>query len=228
VYGRVRRGEVEQTRTPVVFEAAPPAGLAFVCHPYHRGGVTRWMVDAAVECARRRIPTWFVCPEPTREFLSAGGRPTVVSLLRRDGNLEMLRIVAPRVGWTYELGTGEYRALRYVTALRTAVPANVPVIVSDDPIVAKGTGVVDELIERSGAGIAIDPFTPSPTRLEAEVARAYHRLRNQGEAMRRRALALCEEAFLWSNYTDRVRAAYARSLESEADIQAAPRQGGAE
>lgn len=129
----MRRGEVEQARTPVVFEAAPPAGLAFVCHPYHRGGVTRWMVDAAVECARRRIPTWFVCPEPTREFLSAGGRPTVVSLLRRDGNLEMLRIVAPRVGWTYELGTGEYRALRYVTALRTAVPANVPVIVSDDP-----------------------------------------------------------------------------------------------
>lgn len=27
--------------------------LAFVCHPSQRGGVTRWMVDAAVEWQRR-------------------------------------------------------------------------------------------------------------------------------------------------------------------------------
>lgn len=118
----------------VTFGEAGPVepAVAFVCHPYHRGGVTRWMVDAVVECSRRRVPVWLVCPEPRREFISAGGRPTVLSLVRRAADPSVLRVCAPQVGWPYELGTTAYRAVVYSDAIRSGVPEGVPVIVSDD------------------------------------------------------------------------------------------------
>ena len=116
-------------------------GLAFLCHPYHRGGVTRWMADAASEWGRRSNPSWLIAPRPTTPFYSAWGRPLVRDLLEPaiDGDLTL---VSPDVDHVFELGTADYRARSYARALIENVPAGVPVIVSDDPDVWAGAARV--------------------------------------------------------------------------------------
>jgi glycosyltransferase involved in cell wall biosynthesis len=116
-------------------------GLAFVCHPYHRGGVTRWMLDAAAEW-RRHGPAWFVAPEPRRPFVSAGGRPTMADLVRALPAARRPELVAPRVGTGFELGTRAYRAAVFADALDGALPPDTPCIVSDDPSVWEGAARV--------------------------------------------------------------------------------------
>lgn len=106
--------------------------LAFLCHPYHRGGVTQWMVDAAVEWVRRGNPCWFVVPRPTVPFVSGAGRPTILELLEPAAAGSRLSIVATPVGRSFELGSRRWRAHRYASALVAGVPVGVPVIVSDD------------------------------------------------------------------------------------------------
>ena len=61
--------------------------LAFLCHPYHRGGVTRWMVDAAANAASAGHTVWFVTVQPSAEFGLCAGfqviqirKPTYFSL----------------------------------------------------------------------------------------------------------------------------------------------------
>lgn len=110
-------------------------GVAFLCHPYHRGGVTTWMTAAAREWQRRRRPCWFIAPEPGRASLTSGGSCAVIDLLGNDADTPI--IVAPPVGPAFEFGTPEFRAsvLRHALA---GVPEGVPVIVSNDPDVWLG------------------------------------------------------------------------------------------
>ena len=63
--------------------------IAFLCHPYHRGGVTRWMADAAVAAARRGAQVWFVTIEPSKPFKSAGGREPMVELQAKKQGLSL-------------------------------------------------------------------------------------------------------------------------------------------
>ncbi len=109
----------------------PP--VAFLCHPYHRGGVTRWMADAAIEWVTRGGTAWFVAPVPREPFPSGGGRPTLAELF--DGVSPAPRLVTPPVGFSFELGTSAFRATTYARAVRGGVPPGTPVVVSDDPSV---------------------------------------------------------------------------------------------
>jgi glycosyltransferase involved in cell wall biosynthesis len=111
---------------------APGVPLAFLCHPYHRGGVTQWMIDAAVEWASRDNPCWFVVPRPTVRFVSGEGRPTILELLHIAAAGTNLVTIAPPVGRSFELGSRRWRAYEYAKALTAGVPAGVAVIVSDD------------------------------------------------------------------------------------------------
>lgn len=104
--------------------------LAFICHPYHRGGVTRWMVDMAIDCASQGTNVYFVTVEPKNDFFSAGGKETIVSLLSPHKNV---RLITAKAGWEFELGTEPYRANVYVNLLLAHVPLHTPVILSDDP-----------------------------------------------------------------------------------------------
>lgn len=113
--------------------AAGRAGVAFVCHPYHRGGVTRWMVDAAAEWRRRGESAWFVVPRLRRVFHVDPDRPAVVDLLQALPERERPTLVTPVVGRAFEFGTEEFRARIYADSLAAAVPPGVPTIVSDDP-----------------------------------------------------------------------------------------------
>lgn len=114
--------------------------IAFLCHPYHRGGVTRWMVDAAALAAQDGFETWFVTVEPSKEFYSSGGRETMVSLV---GNAHKnIRVVCCSVGYEFEFGVEDYRAMLYSKLISANVPAGTPVIVSDDSAVWKGAANV--------------------------------------------------------------------------------------
>lgn len=119
-------------------------GVAFLCHPYHRGGVTRWMVDAAAELRRRGTPVWFVAPEPRAPFVSGAGRPTMAALVRALAPAERPVLLAPRVGVSFELGTHAYRTTIYAKAIRRGVPSGTPVIVSDDAAVWKAAAAVGD------------------------------------------------------------------------------------
>ena len=106
--------------------------VAFLCHAYHRGGVTRWMVDAAAELRKRGAAVWFVAPEPRTPFASGAGRPSVASLVRDVPPEHRPELVARPVGTPFELGTHSYRTAMYAATVLSSVPAGTPIIVSDD------------------------------------------------------------------------------------------------
>ena len=106
--------------------------IAFLCHPYHRGGVTRWMADAAAAFAEAGKEVYFVTVEPKKAFFSAKGRETLLQLLATQNS--KARIISARVGYEFEFGTPEYRSFIY-KKLIAQLPPGTPVIVSDDAVV---------------------------------------------------------------------------------------------
>lgn len=101
--------------------------LAFLCHPYHRGGVTRWMADAAM-AASATHEVYFITVQPTVPFFSAGGRETLLQLIH---NSDRIHRVYQSVGREFEFGTPQYREYIY-SKLLSQVPAGTPLILSDD------------------------------------------------------------------------------------------------
>ncbi len=117
--------------------------IAFLCHPYHRGGVTRWMANAAIFAAGAGAEVFFITVEPVKKFFSAGDRESMYELL--SGNTAGLRLISSKVNFTFEFGTEAYRASIYSRLMRQHVPLGVPVIVSDDPAVwAAAAGIADK------------------------------------------------------------------------------------
>lgn len=104
----------------------PVNRIAFLSHPFHRGGVTRWMIEAAEECTNRGLETYFVTVDPI-QFIS-GGRPTMKSLLENKN----IKLTAHKKGKPFELGTIVHRQLTYARDLSRNVPVGTPVILSDD------------------------------------------------------------------------------------------------
>jgi len=107
--------------------------IAFLCYPYHRGGVTRWMADLAIEIRRQGGTCWFIAPQPRSSFINGHGRPTMFDLFSALQPDERPTVVGPVVGPAFEFGTAAHRGSVYAAALKSGVPAGVPVIVSNDP-----------------------------------------------------------------------------------------------
>lgn len=107
--------------------------LAFLCYPYHRGGVTRWMADLAAEVRRQGATSWFVAPRPRAPFVNGRGRPPMVDIFAEMPAAERPIVVAPDVGAAFEFGTAAYRSSVYARAMRSGLPSGVPVVVADDP-----------------------------------------------------------------------------------------------
>ena len=106
--------------------------VAFLCHPYHRGGVTRWMADAAIAYAQKGFETYFLTLEPKQPFFSGTGRETMLELLaKKHAGIHILTL---KVGRAFEFGTPEYCAFIY-TKLFRGLPIGTPVILSDDSMV---------------------------------------------------------------------------------------------
>lgn len=119
-----------------------PQQIALLCHPYHRGGVTRWMADVATSAARQGTKVWFVTVSPSTPFLSSGGREPMVNLL--DKGIPNLTLVTEPAGFEFEFGTESYRTSRYIALITDHVPPSTPIIVSDDMAVwAAAAAVAD-------------------------------------------------------------------------------------
>ena len=108
--------------------------IAFLCHPYHRGGVTRWMADAALALAKNGHEVYFITLEPAKEFVSAKGRETLLRLL--DKGDHAIHVIKTKAGSEFEFGTREYRAYIY-RKLMLKLPPGTPVILSDDETIWK-------------------------------------------------------------------------------------------
>ena len=117
--------------------------IAFLCHPYHRGGVTRWMANAAVCAAGKGVEVFFITVLPEKKFISAGVRETMHELV--NNSTSGVRLISEPVNFTFEFGTEAYRASVYSRLISKNVPQGVPVIVSDDPAVwAAAAGIADK------------------------------------------------------------------------------------
>lgn len=110
--------------------------IAFVCHPYHRGGVTRWMVDMVIAYQKQGYETHFITVQPRQRFISAGKSETMIQLLRTSGYEG--RIAAQPVGHTFELAGNAYRAAVYKSSIEKSVPKGSAIILSDDYAVWQG------------------------------------------------------------------------------------------
>lgn len=103
--------------------------ICFLSHPYHRGGVTQWMVNAFNAWNRELSEAYFVSVRPRSPFQSGKDRPLIVSLLDKN---YLHRVVAEDVGFSFEFGTMQYRAYRYRQFVLFNVPEGIPIVASDD------------------------------------------------------------------------------------------------
>ena len=125
---RQRQDDAESSM--VALDGLPP--LAFLCHPLHRGGVTRWMVDAALAWSRRGGSCWFVAPHLRGQLARSAQREEVVDLIRSEPGSSGVRVVTRSVGEGFLFGTHSNRVYQYAELLRSGVPLSVPVVLSDD------------------------------------------------------------------------------------------------
>jgi len=110
--------------------------IAFLCHPYHRGGVTRWMADAAIAWSLQGHEVYFITLEPSREFHSGKGRETMLQLLSKKEH--RIKVFAAKVAWEFEFGLPAYNASVYEQLLVRHIPPGTPIILSDDAFVWQG------------------------------------------------------------------------------------------
>jgi glycosyltransferase involved in cell wall biosynthesis len=100
--------------------------MTFVTHPYHRGGVTSWIIDMLNYAELNHLACDLVTVIPKKQFISGKLRPTIVELVNKD------YAYLPKVGYAYELGSVAYRANVLYKAICKQVPQYSVLIPSDD------------------------------------------------------------------------------------------------
>lgn len=101
--------------------------IAFVCHPYHRGGVTSWMKDVFLEAFRQNSSSIFITVKPNKTLISGGNRPNMVSFIDKPNN-----ICHKKVGLNFELGTLDHRVSVYRRLIQKHVSHGAILVPSDD------------------------------------------------------------------------------------------------
>jgi len=103
--------------------------IGFVSHPYHRGGVTKWMADSFISFYHEYGNGYFVSVNPKKPFASGQSRQLIADLIPRELSHA---VFASGVDSFFEFGTIEYRANCYTKIILRSVPPDVPLIPSDD------------------------------------------------------------------------------------------------
>lgn len=101
--------------------------IAFVCHPYHRGGVTSWIREAVDAAPAMGLEVRLVTVSPVRPFISGKHRPAMVDFVQSKSS-----VVAAPAGLFFELGTFEYRVAVYRKLIEKNIPPGWMLIPSDD------------------------------------------------------------------------------------------------
>ena len=103
--------------------------VAFLCHPYHVGGVTRWMTDAAIALAGKGWEVYFLAVEPSVVFSLGKGRETLLHMVQKGSTA--VKTISVQAGREFEYGTPAYCTFVYKKLL-LRLPPGTPVILSDD------------------------------------------------------------------------------------------------
>ncbi len=127
--------------------------MVFVCHPYHRGGVTSWMSSAFLESKSLGFATKFITVNPKKPFISGGNRPKMVSLVGESEDVHDCS-----VGLNFELATNEYRIDVYRKLILAHVPFGSALIPSDDEVVWKACLSLSKNYKVVGILHSDDPF----------------------------------------------------------------------
>lgn len=163
-----------------------------------------------VAAARRSSPrAHLLCltnePERFRELAARAGLSEGVTVMRVTQS-EVPRYLSAGDAGLLLRASSRMNRVSMPVKLGEYLSCGLPIVVS------RVAGWVDEFVGDAGAGVVVDWFGVGDAARETEAARACRAIADDGDAMRTRALALCERRFLWSGYTDRVRDAYARAL----------------
>jgi len=103
--------------------------IAFICHPFHRGGVTDWMMEGFLELQKRNYTSYFITVQPTHGFFGKD-RPLMLDIVGQKNNNKDL--FSEKAGTSFELGNNSYKALRYANIIKKNVPKGAVLIPSDD------------------------------------------------------------------------------------------------
>jgi glycosyltransferase involved in cell wall biosynthesis len=101
-----------------------------ISHPYHRGGVTSWMMDFFKEGVSTGESIYFLVPTPTKTFISASGKLPISQILGNSSGL-----ISQPVDFRFELGTFQKRVSFYKSLINKNLPKGSILIPSDDEAV---------------------------------------------------------------------------------------------
>ena len=101
--------------------------IAFLSHPFHRGGVTGWMIEAAKEFNRIGYNVYFITVDPVL-FLSGKLSYLLINLLDNSN----ISIISRKVSKVFELGLQSYREYTYASLVNKHIPQGIPIVLSDD------------------------------------------------------------------------------------------------
>lgn len=149
--------------------------------------------------------------EAMRGLLSAAGVPDGRVTIRRVANVEVPAFLAASDAGLLLSEPHRLASVVQPVKLGEYLAAGVPVVVS------RGATHVARMIERSGAGLVLEPPPSQLSSHARTVEELCERLRREGGRMRRAAVTLCEQELTWSRYTAVVRQAYRRALSHGAE-----------
>ena len=172
-------------------------------------GVAAFFRTAAAVCGRAHLLCLSEDADRARDVLMAAGIPTDRMTVRCVTQEDVSRYLAAADAGLLLRRKSRLNRFSQPTKFAEYLASAVPVIVSS------GTGVLPELVERSGAGIAITWFGLDDEARQREVRMVCATLERRGAEMRRAAAATCERDFLWKSYVSTVRAAYLRGFREE-------------
>jgi glycosyltransferase involved in cell wall biosynthesis len=117
--------------------------IAFLSKPYHKGGVTRWVVDLAVFMSN--MPGWkvyFLVIEPTHPFNIGDNKETALDLLKKQEHKLIMETV--RCGYEFEFGGRPYIVDVYRN-LMLRLPQGTPIVIADTDVMWEASASVAHL-----------------------------------------------------------------------------------
>lgn len=111
-----------------------------ISHPYHRGGVTSWMIDFFRYAKTLGESIYFMVPNPKTPFISASGKLPISQILKND-----IGLVFEEVDFRFELGTFQRRVSFYKNLILKNLPEGSILIPSDDEAVWRACAELSHL-----------------------------------------------------------------------------------
>ncbi|QYH37964.1 glycosyltransferase family 4 protein [Algoriphagus sp. NBT04N3] len=111
-----------------------------ISHPYHRGGVTSWMMDFFKHARTLGESINFLVPNPKTPFISASGKLPISQILKNN-----IGVVSEEVDFRFELGTFQKRVSFYKNLILRNLPEGSILIPSDDEAVWRACAELSHL-----------------------------------------------------------------------------------